>query len=329
MGTEKGKLLTLRSATAPQRATRTKVDTILLTPQLIKSWKNPPFQRPLRVNDKVMALAEQIKADGGVLPGMITLGILDSDTYRVDGQHRSEAFLISGLQEGFADVRYHWFDSMAEMSQEFERLNSALVRMRPDDILRAREASSEPLSTLRTKCPFIGYDMIRRGPRAPLVGMSLALRSWFASEPEVPTAGGVSAVGCAERLTSDEAETLIGLLSLCYETWGRDIEYHRLWSALTLTLVSWLYRRTVIGQYSSASTRLTKDLFRKGLSALSADERHLEYLVGRMLNDISRAPTYNRMKAIFALRIEGETGKKIKLPSPAWAHGGGAGRRSV
>ena len=321
--------LRLIKPTKPQRATRTKVDTILLTPIIIKSWKTPPFQRPLKVNDKVLALAEQIKMDGGVLPGILTLGILDVDTYRVDGQHRSEAFLLSELSEGYADVRYHWFDSMAEMGLEFERLNSSLVRMRPDDILRAREASSESLTKLRDKCPFIGYDMIRRRPLSPILSMATVLRCWFASESEVPTAGGISATAAAERMTIDEADTMIGFLALADDAWGRELEYARVWSSHTLTLAMWLYRRTVIAQYSPATTRLTKDQFRKCLMSLTADGRHMDYLVGRMLNDRDRAPGYNRMKAIFARRMEPEIGKKGRLPGPAWAHGGGAGRRTA
>src|SRR5439155_2436385 len=42
-------------------------------------------------NDKVRALAEQVKADGGVMPGIITLGVVDGVTYLIDGQHRRES----------------------------------------------------------------------------------------------------------------------------------------------------------------------------------------------------------------------------------------------
>lgn len=329
MANENSKILTLKIATKQQKATRTKVDTILLTPEIVKSWKTPAFQRPFKLNDKVAEIVEQIKVDGGVIPGIITLGILNNITYRVDGQHRTEAFLLTGLPEGYVDVRYHWFESDAEMAAEFERLNSSLVRMRPDDILRAREASSEPMQRLRKRCPFVGYDYIRRNEKSPILSMSVVLRCWFGSAPEVPTSSGLSASAAASQLTSDEAETLIGFLTLAHEAWGRDSEYARVWGALTLSLSMWLYRRTVTTQYSPSSIRLTRDQFRKCLMAITADERHMEWLVGRMLNDRDRAPGFNRMKTIFAARLESEIAKKVRLPSPAWAHGGSVTRKSI
>lgn len=314
------KVISMRGASAPQKATRTKVDTILLTPALIKNWQNPDFQRPLKMNAKVNALVEQIKVDDGVLPGILTLGILDGITYWVDGQHRCEAFLRSGLTEGYADVRYHWFTTRADMALEFERLNSALVKMRPDDFLRAREASSEPLQIIRKKCGFVGYDMIRRNERSPILSMSTILRCWSASRAEVPTAGGISASEAAAGLNVDEANKITDFLCLAYDAFGRDPEYARVWSALTLTISMWLYRRTVLSQNSTA-TYLTREEFAKGLMALTADSRHMDWLVGRMLNDRDRAPAYNRMKVIFAARLYTEKGK-IKMPAPAWAHGG-------
>lgn len=315
-------------ATRAERVTRTKMDTIQLTPTLIESWKKPPFQRTLLVNTRVREVVEAIKESGGIVPGILTLGIIGKDTYLVDGQHRIEAFKLSGLKEGYADVRLHWFESIADMAKEFEELNSALVNWKPDDILRARESYMPALQHLRTVCPFIGYTMIRRSTGAPLISMSAVLRCWFGSETEVPLAGTKSSRTAADRLTMDEANGLAAFLELPSTAWGRDAEFFKLWGNLTLCLTMWLYRRTVIQPYTPATTRLTRDQFRLGLQALSADERFLEYLVGRGLNDTSRAPTYNRIKTIFAARLEeGMGGKtkaghtKVRLPTPSWAHG--------
>src|SRR5258708_38238368 len=99
-----------------ERATRTRVDTIVVTPSGVRAWHDPPFQRPLRINEKVRALAEAIKTNGGVLPGVVTIGTLLNRIYLLDGQHRREAFLISGLEEGFVDVRYQEFDSIDRKS---------------------------------------------------------------------------------------------------------------------------------------------------------------------------------------------------------------------
>lgn len=315
-------------ATRAERVTRTKMDTIQLTPSLIETWKKPPFQRTLLVNTRVREVVDAIKESGGIVPGILTLGIIGKETYLVDGQHRIEAYKLSGLKEGYADVRLHWFESIADMAKEFEELNSALVNWKPDDILRARESYMPALQHLRTVCPFIGYTMIRRSTGAPLISMSAVLRCWFGSETEVPLAGTKSSRTAADRLTMEEANGLAAFLELPSTAWGRDAEFFKLWGNLTLCLTMWLYRRTVIQPYTPATTRLTRDQFRLGLQALSADERFLEYLVGRGLNDTSRAPTYNRIKILFAARLEAGVGgktkaghTKVRLPTPSWAHG--------
>jgi hypothetical protein len=41
-------------------------------------------------------------------------------------------------------------------------------------------------------------------------------------------------------------------------------------------------------------------------------------LLGRQLRERDRSPTYSKLKAIFAKRIEAETGDKPRLPSPNW-----------
>lgn len=306
--------------TKPKKATHTSVDTIVITPDSVKAWKNPPFQRPLKVNTKVMALAEMIKVDGGVMPGVLTIGVLDRQEYLLDGQHRREAFLLSGVPEGFTDVRKHFFDSMAEMGEEFVNLNSQLVRMRPDDVLRGLEGTIEGLKIIRDACPYVGYDMIRRGERAPLLSMSTALRAWFGSAAEVPTNSGMSALDCARKMTADEGEGCATLLKMLMQAWGRDPEYHKLWGALNLTVLAWLYRRVVLTQYSPKIKRLSKEMFTKCATSLSADTAYLEWLFGRTLSERDRAPCYNRIKSIFVARMYAETNEKAMLPTPAWVH---------
>jgi len=315
------KILTIKPNTKPQKATRTTVDTIAFDREQIASWELPAFQRPLKLNDKVVALAETIKRDGGVIPGVITLGVLGGQTYLLDGQHRRAAFMQSGMESGYTDVRIHHFDNMGEMGEEFVRLNSQLVRMRPDDILRGLELSYEPLRRLREKCPFIGYDMIRRGTNAPIVSMALVLRGWRSSSCEVPASHGVasSAAALAVSLTNEDSNEMIRFLSACFEAWGRDQEYMRLWGGLNLVLCMWLYRRTVMQQNSVKSIRLTREQFKKCLMSLSAESDYLDYLTGRSMGERDRSPTYGRMKHIFAARIASDTGQKALLPAPAWA----------
>lgn len=319
------KLNIVKPSTSSEKQTRTTVDTVELSEKLVASWRLPPFQRDLRINAKVSAVTEEIRKDDGVLPGILTVGVLDGVTYIVDGQHRLAAWRQTGLDYGYADVRTHFFESLGDMAKEFVRLNSSLVKLRPDDIMRGMEPSTPSLQKIRKKCPWIGYDAVRRSPNAPVLSMSAFVRMWASSKQEVP-AGGSSVEALA--VLEDDAETNIAIefVQTCFEAWHRDHEYARLWSALNLTVCAWLYRRIVLGERISSTSRtarFTKDDFRKCLMALSADGQYLDWLVGRNLSERDRGPAYNKIKAIFARRYERETGKSVKLVQPAWsAHSG-------
>lgn len=317
----------------PQKVTRTSLDTILVTPETVKTWRKPVFQRPLKINDKVKAVAVDI-TENQVIPGILTVGIVERRTgekvqYLLDGQHRREAFLLSEVKEAYVDVKYHYFENEGDMGEEFVNVNSSLVRLRPDDILRGLEASSNGLSLLRKQCPFIGYDMVRRSEKAPVLSMSAALRCWYAAAPEVPSAGGHSTMSLARILTEEDAEQCAAFYALCVNAWGRDQEYARLWGNLNLTICVWLYRRTVLTQYSPKTPKLTRDIFKKCLMGLSTSEQYLDWLVGRQLGERDRSPAYKRVKELFARRLEVETGKKPLLPSPPWSSNSGSGGTRV
>src|SRR5215510_11063860 len=312
----------VKPQTPVEKKTRTVVDTIMVTPTLLEKWKSPPFQRPVRQNEKVRALAEEMKRDGGVWPGIITLAILDGEIYLIDGQHRKESFILSGCKEGYTDVRTHYFNSMADMGEEFVRLNSQLVRMRPDDILRGLESSIDGLRKLRAHCPFVGYDYIRRNQSAPVVGMSLVLRAWRGSMSEVPSTGAtLSAALVAETLDPKEYDALIEFLNLAVGAWGRDLQYGRLWPTLNMIICMWLFRRLVLHpELSSKVAPITRDSFKKCLMSVSATADYVDWLLGRTISERDRTPAYNRVKAIFVARLQTETGKKVFLPQPSWAH---------
>lgn len=319
-------IVPFRSAREAPKSERSAMETLIFTCNQIGAWRVPPFQRPVRVNAKVSALAEEIRREGGTLPGIITLGTVkgDSATYVVDGQHRLEAFRISGLGEFIADFRLCVFESMAEMAEEFVRLNSALVRMRPDDILRGLESSVRTLRKIRTECKFVGYDQIRRGSSSPILGMSSTLRCWGGSAADTPVASnsGMSAAQTAEALTDESADDLIQFLTVAHAAWGRDNEYVRLWGSLNLGLCMWLWRRLVKDRERSGNKRhvvLNIKQFTACLMALSADGHYLDYLQGRQLTDRDRGPTYARIKKIWAARMGGEISGRIMFPQPAWA----------
>lgn len=309
----------IRPTSAAQRATRTGLDTILVTPELARAWQVPPFQRALRVNAKVRALAETIKGDDGVIPGILTIGVLERQQWLLDGQHRREAFLMSEVEEGYADIRMAHFETMGEMGEEFVRLNSQLVRMSPDDVLRGLEGISPALAKIRKDCPCVGYDQIRRGGNSPVVSMSALLRCWFGSAADTPSNGGMSALQLAQQTSTDDAEAVARFLKLALEAWGRDANYFRLWTNINLTICMWLYRRLVVNPHSTKTRRLTREQFERCLMSLSTDSTYLDWLVGRQLGNRDRSPAYARIKAAFVRRLQQDTGHKHLLPQPAWA----------
>jgi hypothetical protein len=301
------------------RNMRSTMDTVLVTRDGLKSWKLPPFQRPLRVNAKLIAISEEIKGNGGMIPGIITIGVLNKEKYIIDGQHRLEAFRMSALHEGLADIRLCYFDTMAEMGDEFVSLNSSIVKLLPDDILRGLEGCMPSIQFIRKQCPFIGYDNIRRGQSSPILSMALALRAWFMSAPEVPVSGCGSARGLAERLDDDEARRVSHFLGCCFEAWGNDKEYAKMWGSLNLTITAWLWRRVVVFATNPRLTKLTPQQFTSGLRAMTASSNYMDWIIGRQLNERDRSPCYTRIKTIFTKRLEGEVSKKIMFPSPPWA----------
>ncbi len=320
----------VKPQTDAEKNTETTLDCIEVSPNDIKAWKLPPFQRELKRNDKVIELGAKIKKDGGVIPGVLTLGILNKERYLVDGQHRREAFLLSECMIGFCDVRVLHFGNMADMGDEYVNVNQSLVKMRPDDILRGLEESYEPLAKIRRRCSFVGFEYIRRNESSPLLSMSQAIRCWTGSLNEVPKSGGGSAAQLARSFTMEDADQLIAFLHCAFNAWGRDAVNARLWSSLNITLCMWLYRRTVITQWSARTPKLTSEMFTKCMMAVSAAEIYVDWLAGRNLGSHHLAPAYGRLKGLFTGRLEMEIGKKATLPQPPWAtSSSGRARKTV
>lgn len=318
-------IISLNGVKEAPKSEQSRMDTIIVTPLIVAAWKIPPFQRPLRINDKVRSVTEQIKR-AECIEGVITLGRLrgDNSHYIVDGQHRIEAFKLSEIPEAIVDVRVMSFISLSEMAEEFVRQNSSIARMRPDDILRGLEESSPALKAIRKSCEFVGYDQIRRGKSSPVLSMSALLRCWGAAsyETPAPASTGLSATGLAQALDQTSLQNMISFLAVAHSAWGRDPEYNRLWSNLNLALCMWLWNRLVIDRDRVGSKRyivLNIPEFKRCLMSLSAEKDYLDWLQGRNLNDRDRSPCYSRIKGIFARRISADTDKKPTLPAPAWA----------
>lgn len=314
----------LKGAREAPRNQRSKMETMLLTPALMKEWLAPPFQRPLKVNDKIRTIASDLReATRGCIEGVITLGQVDGDKqiFLVDGQHRREAALLSELPELLADVRLMRFETMAEMAEEFVRLNMPLVRMNPDDVLRGMEGSLRPLQIIRKACPFVGYGYIRRGTDSPTLSMSVALRCWKGSYGETPQPGHGSSMHMAQTMTEAEADELTQFLNIARAAWGNDMEYARLWGILNLTMTMWLWHNLVTDRDRSPMRRYVKlnaEQFRKCLMTVSTSGDYLDWLQGRRMCERDRAPSYARLKALFGARLREEKFANQKMPQPPW-----------
>lgn len=309
------------------KSRRSTMETMIVSIDQANAWEVPPFQRPVRINAKVEAIAEELKADGCSISGTITLGRLPNDRthYLIDGQHRREAFRLSNLAEAIMDVRVVHFDTMAEMAEEFVQLNTAIVRMRPDDLMRGIAPTLPNLRRLMEECPYVGFANVRRGGESgPLVSVASLLKCWNTSSHETPTNSnnGMSISSVAHALDEDSADNLIRFLRLAHAAFGRDPEYFRLWGNLNLALCMWLYRRLVLNTERKGNTRvsvLNDTQFKSCLMALSSKHDYLDWMQGRLLNDRDRSPCLGRIKQIFQRRLQESGVDKVVLPQPAWS----------
>jgi hypothetical protein len=330
-------VIPIRGAKEAPKDERSTMETLVLTPEMMKAWVLPAFQAPLKTNAKVREVADELSAQTGTpcINGVISLGRLRAELksgaakfYLIDGQHRREAVLISGIKEVFADVRSNIYESMEEMAREYLRLNSPISRKTPDDQLRALQESSPALKLISHQCPYVGYRYIRANSDSPIVGMSAVLRRWWASGRESPaiSGGGGAASEVAHRLTVEEAGEVVHFLQVVYAAWGRDIENARLWGSLNMVICMWLWRVLVLDKDRTGSRRyitLTEEQFKQCMMAASADKSYVDWLLGRNMAERDRAPCYRRLRTIFMARLPhvgvGDLhGRKIKMPQPTW-----------
>ena len=306
-----------------ERALGVTTQVMKVSPETFAQWQHPTgCQRPITINKKVLALVPRI-IERGAIPGVITIGVLNGVLYLLDGQHRREAFFraieAGGPAEVLAEVRYKTFENEADMNAEYADMNSALVKQRPDDILRAREGKSPALQLNRQRCKFVGYDRIRQSAASPILGMSAMLRCWYGSAPETP-ADGPAANDIALNLTVEDAAICADFINLAEHAWGRDPEYKRLWGTMNLTLCMWLYRRMVVAP-EPGSLVLTKTQFRAALTSLSANGKYITWILDRKMSERDRSPAYRYIRDIFKTRLLAEGVRRRALssfPTPSW-----------
>jgi hypothetical protein len=306
------------------------VETRLLTLAEIESWARARSQRPVRVNAKVIKYSEDLKRNGGMIAGLITLGRLPNDPkiYGVNGWHRCEAARMSGLVEFIADVQIKHYDTLAELAQDSIDLNDHLAQSRRDDTLRSQEEILPVLKMIREQCDFVGYDNVRRASSSSaMVSMACALRCWGGSGGETPSLGGASIASHPENVTEPDAQQMCVFLNTAYSAWKDDPQYYRLWANLNLTMTMWLFRQLVLNAPAGSKRHVTINVaqFRNCLMSLSAAGDYLDWLVGRNMSERDRTPCYGRIRHIFGQRLlnDGYTARRLKFPQPAWARSSG------
>jgi hypothetical protein len=315
-----------RSTVESSQTTNTRSDTKIVTPKMVGSWEAPPFQRPVQTSKKVLALVEQLKATGRLEDSAIVLGEWEGRTYIVDGQHRLRAFMLSELERMSAQVTVHNYEKgpagLRAMHETYIHLNSHLARHRPDDLLRAMEGVNVHLHQIKSACKFTGFDYIRRGPTSPILSMSTAIRSWMSSASDVPGGCSKGAMDMVMDLTDTETKSLIDFLSLAHEAWGDGVENKPLWAGLNLILCMWLYRNTVLAPPpdNPKKKNLTRAQFLKGLFALAADKKYMNWIFGRSgkVNEDTRNPAYRELLRTIKNRMNAEGIKNFHLPCPDW-----------
>jgi hypothetical protein len=300
---------------------KTQMETKLLSLEEMDSWVLPPFQRDEVQTKKVIEFAELLKQNGGMISGVIHLGLLRGSTsplYLVDGQQRRSACHLSGVDVFIADTSVKLYDSMVEMAEDFKRVNSRLVPLKPDDLLRACEVTHEPLAHLRRDCPFVGYGNIRRQERSPVLSMSAALKSWFGSGLPTPGTTG-QAIMLLDQLSDTQRQMLTVFLLMAYHAWGTDKSNSRLWSNPNITMCMYLYRKLML-EPNNRRAAVSGEIFGKCLMGVSANSSYYEWLQGRHLTERDRSPAYKRLRSIFAERLTQEYGggKLFRMPSPDW-----------
>lgn len=105
------------------RKWRSEMETRIISISDVEKWQLPPFQRPLRINDKVRSIADELRANQVEIAGVITLGTIGDDKtlWIIDGQHRLQAFKMSELAEVIGDLRICRFADLAEAAAEGPR----------------------------------------------------------------------------------------------------------------------------------------------------------------------------------------------------------------
>lgn len=302
------------------------VEKIIITHEIVEGWKKPPFQRPVAIGRNLGKLAVNLQDDEFLLT-TIYLGVLDGVTYIVDGQHRKEAFIASGLRRLVAPVTTRYYPDgtagLTRMCEDFLKINTHVKNPTANDKLRALEPTNPLIGKIREDCPFVGYSGFRRSDSSPIVSMAQAIRALVISAQEAPGSAGRSAVDHAVEMRSSEVNGLKTFLKLAYESWGRDAENKYLWSPMNLTMCLWFFRRMLRSPSSSGSLgNTTQAQFLDIFFGLMSNRRYRALLQGnkggRLHDSNTRNPVCRELMKTIKAQLKKDGTKSPYIPKPSW-----------
>lgn len=318
-----------------------RMEVMEITPEGLSEWKLPGMQRPLIRTKRTEEAAAEMQQEAAknkdasaTITGVITLGKIGRDTFLIDGQHRlygafllaCRELLVHGgvlVKRALVDVSLRTFEDDAEMAREFIRLNSQLNPTKPDDVMRALAFASPHLQRIEKALPFIGYDLTRENKKTKMLSMSSAIRTWFGSGGIVPAPGPTAPEIVNKYLDEQHTDKLIEFYNMCVEAGWNHESFRRLWSALNLGIVMWIYRRVVLGEtmrYGAgghAPMVLTREQFIVCLRTLM-EPKYMEDLVGHSLRYQDRVPCYTRIKEHFTPALKDMGIEAPRFPMAQW-----------
>lgn len=308
---------------------------IKLTPDVIKSWLTPYWQRPVRFNAKGRQLTEDIKLtrklDSVMIVGVVKKRNGKFDLYLVDGHHRKAAFLRSGAPYMDIDVKFVYVDKVEELSPLYLNCQEQITKSTANDNLQGLAVTNEVLQHIKSKCEFITYEGVRLGTIAHSINMSTVVQIWYDSMLDPPKKNtltpSVSITELAKKLTVDDADHIVQFMTLCRDNFEFKKLSSGLWLHINLVLCLWLFRVLVLREVWEGGEvykvkHLTPRQFGVGLLGLKNDKYYLTLMRKKLNSSVDRKEAYQSIAKLFAsnLRSCGVVSNP-KLPRPQWAYG--------
>ena len=287
------------------------------------------IQRAFKKNKNLIKVAETTRTTGEVV-GAIYVGILRSNPsilYALDGQHRTIAAYLSGRKQVTCSFEFELFDSLPEMGIRFAALNSEIKHLDTGDRLAPLSLSSPIIQEFRRRCLFIGLRTNNNKNSHESISLTSILTAFTSGKSDNIARSKISHDNLISSMQLSDVEEVCNFLRDAREAWGPEPQHRALYKTVNLCVCYWLYRRMVCGHSKTSLTKATPlsvIQFRRGLAAVSANDRLLEWLPRAGLGDRHRSVCYERVISAMRPTLEEETCKKVKFPQPEFKKDNGS-----